>query len=349
MKRLITFLTVSLLTILAANVHAQDIKALAGATLIDGTNREPIKDAVVIIEGTRITHVGPRNRTKVPAGAQVIDVRGKFIIPGLADMHNHLGDGTFSLNQGPADLKKNLARMLGWGVTLIFDPGISDPRAFAELKRESSADVAPYPHFFAVGKQFGAKGGHGSIGGSTPETPDEARAAVRELKAANVDAVKLHYTDLIYVTTPPRPMLRADVMASIIDEAHKQGLKAYVHAPVLKYAKEVLREGADGLVHGILSEPVDDEFIALMKKNRAVYITTHAIFEAVANVGDWARREAAFDDRRRIAKEVFETGMSQEYVKQWETKWNNLAYMKERLPTLRANLRKVYDAGILSK
>ncbi len=237
--------------------------------------------------------------------------------------------------------------MLGWGVTLIFSPGISDLKAFAELKRESSADVAPYPHFFAVGKQFGAKGGHGSNGGYTPETPDEARAAVRELKAAKVDAVKLHYTDLIYVTTPPRPMLRSEVMAAIVDEAHKQGLKVYVHAPVLKYAKEVLREGADGLVHGILSEPVDDEFIALMKKNRAVYITTHAIFEAVANVGDWARREAAFDDRGRIAKEVFEAGMSPEYVKQWETKWNNLAYMKERLPTLRANLRKVYDAGIL--
>lgn len=346
MKRSIISLIIFSLVSVIAHGQAQGTKVITGATLIDGTGRAPIKDAVVIIEGTRIRQVGTKSKTKIPEGAEVIDARGKFVIPGLADMHNHLGDGTFGFDRPPSDLKKNLARLLAWGVTTIFDPGIPDLKLLAELKRVSATETAPYPHFFGVGRLFAAKGGHGSQEGYTPETPEEARAAVRELKAANVDAVKLVYTDLTYVTKKPRPKLKPEIMAAIIDETHQQGLKAYVHAPILKYAKEVLRAGADGLVHGIISDPVDDEFIRLMKKNRAVYITTHAIFEAVADVAAWARRAAAFDERGLIAKEVYETGMSPETVKRLEAMWDDLAYTREHLPILRANLKRVWDAGI---
>ncbi|HWP43172.1 MAG TPA: amidohydrolase family protein [Blastocatellia bacterium] len=340
--------TALLLVPAIANGQGQGAKVITGATLIDGTSRDPIKDAVVLIEGGRISRAGPRGEIQIPEGAQVIDARGKFIIPGLADMHNHLGEGTFVLGQDRPDYRRTLRHMLGWGFTLIFSPGLPDLKTFADLKSAAASDAGAYPRFFAVGRQFGAKGGHGSFqGGYTPETPEEARAAVRELKAADVDAVKLVYTDLTYVSKKPWPMLKSDVMAAIIDEAHKQGLKAYVHAPILKYAKEVLRAGADGLVHGILSDPVDDELIELMKKNRAAYITTHAIFESVADISGWARRVAAFNDRKLIAKEVIDVGLDPKTEAQWEARWDNLSYMKERLPVLRSNARKVWDAGIL--
>ena len=190
--------------------------------------------------------------------------------------------------------------------------------------------------------------GHGSLqGGFTPDTADDARKQVRTLKAAGVDAIKLVHTDLRYVTTEPRPLLKPEVLAAIVDEAHKLGLKAYVHAPVLAHAKEALRAGVDGLVHGVLSDPVDDEFIELMKRNQAIYIPTHSIFEAAGDIGAWARRAAAFDERGMIAKEVLAVGLSPANVTRWEEKWNNLPYMKERLPILRSNLKRVWDAGIL--
>src|SRR5262249_24612243 len=153
-----------------------------------------------------------------------------------------------------------------------------------------------------------------------------------QLKAANVDAVKLVHDDLSYVTTQLRPMLKPDVVAAIIDEAHKQGLKAYVHAPILKHAKEGLRAGADGLVHGSIFDPVDDEFIALMKRNHAVYISTHSIFEAAADIAGWARREAAFDERGLVPKEVFTLGMNSEHVRQWEARLDRISYCKAKLP-----------------
>jgi imidazolonepropionase-like amidohydrolase len=329
-----------------ANGQTKKIKAITGATLIDANGRTA--DGVVIIEGTRIKAAGPRGRIKIPRGAELIDARGKYVIPGLADMHNHLGDGTFSLNQGEPDLPRNFMKMLGWGFTFIFAPGHIDLKSTAELKRLSANDAAPYPHFLGVGLRFGAKGGHGStLSAYTPDTPEEARQNVRELKAANVYAVKIIYDDLSYVTKTPRAMLKPEVVAAIIDEAHKQGLKAYVHAPVMKYAKEVLRDGADGMMHGILTDPVDDEFIALMKKNRAVYIPTHTIFEGLADLGGWARREATFDERKVIPREVYEQGMDENAVKQWESRWNNLQFIRDHMSTLRSNTKKVWDAGIL--
>jgi imidazolonepropionase-like amidohydrolase len=345
MKQIAILFTFFLFVVVASG-QSKDIKVITGATLFDGTGRPPVKDAVVVIEGSRITQVGPREKVKIPRGAQMIDARGKFIIPGLADMHNHLDSDSVGITQREKDFKGSLQRMLGWGFTLLFDPASRNLEALPELKKLAAPDEAPYPHYYAVGRTFGAKGGHGPATKYTPETVEQARAAVREVKAANTDAIKIYYTDLRYVTTQRRPMLKPEVMAAIVDEAHKQGLKVYVHAPVLEYAKEVLRAGVDGLAHGILSDPIDDEFIALMKRNKAVYVSTNSVFESVSDITGWSRRAEAADVRGILPKEVYEKGASPELEQQWNKKWNNISYMKERLPILRANLRKVYDAGI---
>jgi imidazolonepropionase-like amidohydrolase len=345
MKRIVFLLTLFLFG-LVASAQTNNVKVISGATLFDGTGRPAIKDAVIVIEGSRITQVGPRGQVKIPRHAHVIDATGKYIIPGLADVHNHLDSDSVGITQRSKDFTGSLRRMLGWGVTLLFDPASRDLESRLDLKRISAPDQSPYPHYFAVGRTFGAKGGHGPATKYTPETIAEARADVREAKASKTDAIKIYYTDLIYVTTNVRPMLKPEVMAAIVDEAHKQGLKVYVHAPVLKYAKEVLRAGVDGLAHGILSDPVDEEFITLMKRNKAVYIPTNSVFESVSDITGWSRRAEAEDIRGLLPKEVYATGSSPELEKQWHTKWNNISYMKERLPVLRANLRKVYDAGI---
>ncbi len=66
------------------------LKALVGAKLIDGAGGTPIEDAVVVIEGERISSVGKADATTVPTGAEVIDVTGKTVIPGLINCHTHL-------------------------------------------------------------------------------------------------------------------------------------------------------------------------------------------------------------------------------------------------------------------
>jgi imidazolonepropionase-like amidohydrolase len=314
-------------------------------TVIDVTSGSLQPDQSIVIAGGRISALGPTDRVVVPSGAKVIDATGKFAIPGLADMHQHLGDGT----ESKQDLKKNLGLLLAAGITLMFDPAGLDPTEFAELKNITRRDDAPYPRYYSAGKIFGAKGGWGGdlIGGLSPATADEARAAVRKQKAAAVDAVKLVYDDMSGLRTQPWPILKPDVMAALIDEAHRQGLKAHVHVPILKFAKEALRAGADGLVHGIISDPVDDEFLALMKENHAIYIGTHVLFEDCADRKAWVKREAEFDKHEFFSRSTYDGLTARAVLASWEKSWHNTRYTKQRMPVLYANLLRVYKSGVL--
>lgn len=322
---------------------AQDVKAVTGASVIGAAGGATIPDAVVVIDGTRLGAVGPRATTAVPANAVVIDARGKFVIPGLADMHNHARSGSSRAQQ---NLTTNLTFLLASGVTTIFNPSIS--RAdFAQLKTATAADAAPYPRFFGTGPIITIEGDFfgAMVGSPTPDTPGEALAAIKELKAAGVDAIKINRDDLGWSMKQRVPLMKADVLAALVQQAHQEGLKAYAHAPMLAQAKEALRAGADGLMHGIIDEPVDQEFLDLMKRNKAVYVATSSLYEDVADVASWARRQAAYDEAGRLSAIVngFTGGPG---AQQFEAAFNNSALTKRLLPTQRANLKKVFDAGV---
>lgn len=343
----IILLIITLVICPIVNVQAQNLVVISGATVIDGTGRAPIKNAVIVIEGNRITRVGAKNKIKLPKNAEIIDAAGKFVIPGLADMHIHPGNGFFLRGSGgSSDFKKDFAQILAWGFTTVLSqsgPGLKDT---AELQNFGNRDDSMMPRFFGVGPAFTVKGGHASsLGTLLLETPDEARAKVREMKAAGVYAVKLIYEDNARGNRPPIPMMKPEVMQAIIDEAHKQNLKAYVHALSLHHAKEALRSGADGFVHTIVSEAVDDEFIALMKKNRAVYITTHSLFNAFADIAAWMQKLKAMDERQTIPKEVYDRFGSPEGVKTYYANFGR--FSQEQIEIIKTNLRKVHDAGIL--
>lgn len=332
---------------ISVKAQSQTITAITNATVIDGAQRKPIKNAVIVIEGNRIKQVGAKNKIKLPQNARVIDAAGKFVIPGLADMHIHPGPGYFlSRPSVRRNIKTDYAQMLAWGFTTVFSPSGPGLEDFAELKALGSRDDSMMPRFFGVGVGFSVKDGHAArLGTLLPETPDEARAIVREMKAAGVDAIKLIYEDNGRAGRPTIPIMKPEVMRAIIDEAHRHNLKAYVHAFNLNRAKEALRAGADGMVHAILSAPVDDEFIALMKKNRAVYITTHSLFNAFADITAWMRKLEATDGGRIVPKEVYERFKSPAGVEAYYKDFPRLS--QEQMEIIRSNLRKVHGGGIL--
>src|SRR5688572_14056544 len=84
------------LALACVGTRAQErpVTVITGATLIDGTTRPALQDAVIVIDGPRITQAGTRGSVAVPSGATVIDGQGRFVIPGLADMHHHLLSGS---------------------------------------------------------------------------------------------------------------------------------------------------------------------------------------------------------------------------------------------------------------
>src|SRR5690348_1272837 len=84
------FLLIVLLAATAGTAAAEPVTVLTGATLIDGTGKDAVKDAVIVIDGRKIAVVGPRGSVKIPAGAREVNVAGKYIIPGLMDANVHL-------------------------------------------------------------------------------------------------------------------------------------------------------------------------------------------------------------------------------------------------------------------
>ena len=351
MRTLLLTIVLAGLAAVPAGVQAPDVKVIVGATLINPTATVLVADALIVITGSRITSVGrvpPEAGSAAgrPAGAEIIDARGKFVIPGLADMHNHLGAGGMSFGPQRENYVGNLGRMLSVGVTTVFNPDVGESE-FAQLKAAAGADAAPYARFFGTGPAITVPGASLGQQGLTPAAAADARAMVQKLKAANVDAIKIHRDDLAWASKKTVQTMPVDVLQAVVDEAHRVGLRAHVHAPQLARAKEALRAGADGLMHGIIDEPIDQDFIALMKKNGAVYVPTLGMFEDVADVGAFAKRQAPFWDQLGFQPPgIYQVFMSPQGVQIFQSFLSNTAFTREHLPMLRTNMQQAFAAGI---
>jgi imidazolonepropionase-like amidohydrolase len=323
----------------AVPVYAQtgDRLVIRGGILIDPGRDDLGVPGTIIVQNSLIIAVRPGDDSPAPPGARVIDASGGYVMPGIADMHNHLRSGMFKPSGDQAGV---LWSSLDWGVTTTFDPGVS-VEEFDALRNTISMDRRAYPRAFLVRGVFTTDGGWGN--GYTPGTPDEARALVRELKAAGSFGVKLMYDDMRWATTRPFAVMDRQIAIAIIDEAHRQGLMSFAHAPVLGLAKHLLEAGVDCLVHGIISEPVDAEFIDMMKRSNTCYISTLTMFQTNAGYGEWADRLVAFDINKRLnpaEMDIFHK------VPPGTARLDNTAWAVERLPVLRLNLFTVHGAGI---
>ena len=301
-------------------------------------------DQTVVLRGSRIEEIGASARVAVPLGSQVIEGAGKFLIPGLADMHNHLVNPIGP----PEDVVRFLGGLLPWGVTTVFSPALA-LGDYQRVKEAASGDNPNLPRFYGVGPAFSAPEGHMASfehrGVEIPTTTEAARAEVRALKAASVEAVKVIFDAMRYAGRPGVAAMKPEVLAAILDEAHRQGLKDYAHASTLKYAKDFLRAGGDGLVHGIVDEPVDDEFLSLMKTGCRFYIATLTLMEAVHDIAGFVRREAGFDVQHRNPERVYAAFRDPKVVEQANVRFRG-AIPEENVKIMRANLKRVASSGI---
>ena len=310
-------------------------------------------DMAIVIRDARIVAIDRPNGANVPRGAQVLELAGKFAIAGLVDMHNHLGSGAnipgppvagASARQSP---QQELKRLLALGFTTVFATAFPPVGEFVELRKAANDDSTPMSALFRCRAWEYVAGGHSSqprFNAFMPTTTDQARADVREMKALGVDAIKVTYSDQAHTGRAPVPVMRPELMQAIIDEAHALSLKVYVHAPTLTHAKEVLRAGADGLAHSVADAPVDDEFIGLMRKNRATYTTTLALYTSFADVSAWMRRLEAIDHHHVVAPDVYERYKTLDGAKAYHAFFGT--FPPRNLQHARANARRISEAGI---
>ncbi len=180
----------------------EPVTALVGGTLIDGTGAAPAPDVVVLIQGAKIKAVGPAASVKVPAGAKVIDVKGKFILPGFIDCHVHTSypfdDVQYYTDTNSIDTLRSIYIMdmlLRCGVTAVRDVG-SPVEAMQALQRAKELGYIDSLRLFPCGNLITVTGGHGDgiRGSMAADGPWEFRKAVRQMYKDGFAHIKISPT-----------------------------------------------------------------------------------------------------------------------------------------------------------
>jgi imidazolonepropionase-like amidohydrolase len=239
---------------------------------------------VVILEGERITDVGPEARIKIPPPAQVIDLSQATVVPGLIDAHTHMFDTPkpgLSREASTLIAIHNLQADLRAGFTAARDMG-SHANGYADVEVRNAINEGRIegPRFQVAGRGIVWAGAANAapqnpLASVTVRSAEDARAAVREHVERGVDWIKLYpggaysFTpagQAQYVVTYPLPVLQA-----LVDETHRLGRKAACHVLGGEGQRNAIIAGCDSIEHAF---GLDQEQAALMVQKGLFYDPT---------------------------------------------------------------------------
>ena len=267
--------------------------AVMADLLIDGTGRDPVRDAAVVWDGGRVLAAGPRSSVRIPAGSDVIDCTGLTVLPGLMDMHVHL------CTEAAADFVAQIftprsyslllsvphaAATLRAGFTTVRDAGGTP----AGVRMAVDRGVVPGPRMRLSVSILSQTGGHGDpylpcgsdVTTGFPDVPlarvdgvDAMRARVREVLRAGADCIKLCTSGGVLSSSdlPDTPQFTVDEIAAAVYEAGVHHKHVLAHAMSAQGIKNALHAGVRSIEHGCM---LDEEGIALMLARDAYLVPT---------------------------------------------------------------------------
>lgn len=274
---------------------------LIGGTLIDGTGREPLPGAGVVMKEGKIHAAGPTGRLSYGRDAQVIDVAGLTIMPGLIDSHTHLtyhGDQPNvwqlefeeSVELNTLKAARNAARILQTGFTAIGDGGCRGYIGPA-IRDGVAQGVIPGPHIVAAGPILTGSAGlldsmpvwvrmeSDQALGMTVNGVDEVRRAVRMQIKGGVDWIKVSVSGVAgsrFATAETEDLSADEILAAVV-EARKYGKPVHAHAHSRDGIRAALEAGVLSLHSG---EFADEETLLLMRKKGVIFSPTVAWLQA---------------------------------------------------------------------
>ncbi|HYA96998.1 MAG TPA: amidohydrolase family protein [Methylomirabilota bacterium] len=301
---------------------------LRGGRIFTGTGAPP-SEGTLVIERNKIAKLLPPGSTDWPRDARVIDVAGKFVMPGMIDLHTHLtyplttGDFGVATSEADAALRgaEKLRYFIESGITSVRDVGSQGLVTF-RLKEWVAENRIAGPRVFPAGKFITAEGGHSTEG--TPDNfirlqdatrlasgPDDWRLAVREQFHNGADLIKLgsHFT--------------FDEVKAAVEEAHALGLKVTVDAETF-YIQRAVEAGADTIEHPL---PRSEETIQLMARKGVAADPTLIPYQIIFDewggyFGSTSRRftfskEANLEMLRRLKRAGIKCGIGTDLILHW--------------------------------
>lgn len=314
-----------------AGEGTSETKAFVGGTVFDGTGAAPISDGVVLVRDGRIVSVGPADGVEVPGNAEVIDIKGKWIIPGLINAHGHVGDvkGIEPGHYSTGNIQDQLSRYARYGITTVVSLG--DDRAEAEAFRAVTDTSAArnWARLYIAGDVVSG------------DTPAQAVGVANRNVEMGVDFLKIRVDDNLGATTK----MGEPVYQAVIDAAHDHGLKLAVHMYYLDDAKDLVEAGADFIAHSVRDMEVDTAFIHLMKERGICYCPT---LTRELSTFVYEERPDFFDDPfflREFDSTIFAPLLDPDRQEQVRRSRSAQAY-KQALPVAMKNLKTLSDSGV---
>jgi imidazolonepropionase-like amidohydrolase len=289
--------------------------AITGGTLIDGSGRDPVKNATVLIEGERIVAVGPS--VAVPKGAQVIDAAGRTVLPGIIDCHVHgtyrardmrqhlLNTPTYNVLRSTAVLEETIA----CGVTTARDMGGADAGFRAAIEEGYIAG----PRLLISIAMISQTGGHGDawvpaglriqkrawLPSPVADGVDEVRRLVRHILMAGADFIKICATGGITSVTDSwdEQQFTTEEIAVAVAEAKARRKTVAVHAEGVDGIRMALEADIHSLEHGWF---IDEHSVDVMLKKGTWWVPTLALvplsLEHRAKNTAWDKQQLASED-----------------------------------------------------
>ena len=243
--------------------------ALVGATVITMNGDEVIPNATVLVDRNRITAVGPSGSVQVPAGARRIDVAGKYIMPGIVDVHAHIGTGSSGITP-----RSNWALLtnLAFGVTTMHDPSNSTEMVFSTSELLKRGDVIG-PRLFSTGTiLYGAESPSKAITTSF----DDALAHLRRMKAVGAFSVKSYNQP------------RRDARQQIVEAARQlEMLVVPEGGSTFFFNMTHVLDGHTTVEHNIPVAPLYNDVLSLWAASRTAYTPTLIVNYGGLNAEFW--------------------------------------------------------------
>lgn len=304
------------LCVLSAPPAGAQLRAFTGATLIDGTDRGAIPNAVLLVRDGRVVEAGGAGRVAIPADAERIPLDGKFVVPGFINAHGHVNSA------------RDLATYAAYGVTTVYSLGgepadVFAARASQETPRQARARV------YLAGPVL------------TPTTEAEARTQVNAVADQRVDVVKIRVDDNLGTTAKMPP----EAYRAVIDQAHRRGLRLAAHLFYHADAQALLDAGADFVAHSVRDREMDEPLLRTLKA-RGVCVSPTLMREVSTFV--YESTPSWFDDP------LFLAHANPEWVAQGRDPQRQAAVRasasaqryKAALDVASRNVRRMADAGV---
>jgi imidazolonepropionase-like amidohydrolase len=278
--------------VVGAQTGARPAAALfEGARLIVGDGSPPIDNGAFLVQDGRIIAVGRRGAVQLPPGGLRVDLTGRTVMPAMINVHAHLGYEGYTTwgaaNHTPDTLFDHLQREAYYGVAAATSVGSSPTEISLQFQRDQRAGkYLPAARYLFMPGMAPPNGGPDHILREATSalkvvnevtTPAEARAAIRKMASQQIGSVKIWVDD----RRGTYPKMTPDVYHAIIDEAHVHTITVHAHATTLADQKAVVGAGADVLVHMVQGQPLDEEYLTLLKQKRPYWATVIGLGDPV--------------------------------------------------------------------